>query len=175
MMFKSGVIAGVIENLNFIEIAIFTFLGSMTTVSVVTFLGNRYRKQLAHFLKEVRILFFKIEFFFLNLFKRSRELSIEELRGHVKALAAPKKFSKTTRIAVKAWHRFGLWGIAILTPIILSATGGALIAVSFRVRTRKVVSYMAIVHAICALLFSYFFVEFKDFVQEITGINLRHK
>ena len=84
----------------------------------------------------------------------------------------PRIFTKTSRLAVKTWKRFGIWGIAILTPIILSPVGGSLIAVSFRVKTSKIVSYMALAHFVAAILFSFMFIEFKEIIQTWTGINL---
>jgi hypothetical protein len=169
LKFVGGIIVGTVEELNFVEIAVFTFLGSMTTISVLTFFGNRYRKRLASFFYEARVFFFK----FKQLLKPKKVFSNRMLREKIIELSKPKKFSKTSRLAVKAWNKMGLWGIAILTPLLISPIGGALLAVSFRVRTRKVIVYMAIVHAVAAIVFAFAFVEFKDFIQDHLGIQLK--
>lgn len=45
----------------------------------------------------------------------------------------PKLFSSSTRRAVRIWGRFGMGGIALLTPPIFMPIGGTLLAVSFKV------------------------------------------
>ena len=54
----------------------------------------------------------------------------------------PKRFTRQTRLAVRVWKRFGLAGIALLTPVILTPIGGTALAVSFRVGRGKLVLYM---------------------------------
>lgn len=55
-----------------------------------------------------------------------------------------KRFTKRTRLAVRIWHRFGLAGIAFLTPLILTPIGGTILAVSFGVKRGHLLLYMLI-------------------------------
>ena len=48
-----------------------------------------------------------------------------------------KLFSKRTRMAVNIWKRFGIIGIACLTPLFFTPIGGTLIALSFKVPPRQ--------------------------------------
>ncbi|MCU0398893.1 MAG: hypothetical protein MUC73_12425, partial [Cyclobacteriaceae bacterium] len=45
-------------------------------------------------------------------------------------ISRQKKFSSRSRRVVMVWKKFGLAGIALLTPILFTPIGGALIAVS---------------------------------------------
>jgi uncharacterized membrane protein len=44
----------------------------------------------------------------------------------------PRLFTRRNRRAVRIWRRFGLPGIAFLTPLLFTPIGGTLLAVSFR-------------------------------------------
>ncbi len=57
---------------------------------------------------------------------------------------SPKLFSKRTRYAVKIWKRFGIKGIAFLTPLIFTPIGGTLIAVSFKVNRTTIFLWMLV-------------------------------
>jgi uncharacterized membrane protein len=54
----------------------------------------------------------------------------------------PKLFTKRTRLAVRIWKRFGMAGIAFLTPLILTPIGGTALAVSFGVHRGRLLLYM---------------------------------
>lgn len=56
----------------------------------------------------------------------------------------PKRFSKSSRRAVHIWKRFGIIGIAALTPLLFTPIGGTIIAVAFRVPRREIFLWMAI-------------------------------
>jgi len=56
----------------------------------------------------------------------------------------PKRFTKRTRMAVRIWKRFGMAGIALLTPLLLTPIGGTVLAVSFRVSRGQLLLYMLI-------------------------------
>ncbi len=64
----------------------------------------------------------------------------------------PKRFSKRTRLAVRVWKRFGIFGIAALTPVILTPIGGTILAVAFRVHLRQILVYMLLSGAFWAIL-----------------------
>lgn len=54
----------------------------------------------------------------------------------------PKRFSKTSRYAVKVWKRFGIVGIAFLTPLIFTPPLGSILAVAFSVPRVQVIVWM---------------------------------
>lgn len=56
----------------------------------------------------------------------------------------PKKFSKKTRNIIKVWKKFGVWGIAFLTPIIFTPIGGTVVLTSFGIGKRKILLTMFI-------------------------------
>jgi uncharacterized membrane protein len=69
-------------------------------------------------------------------------------------------FSKRTRKVVVLWQKYGLLGVAILTPVILSPVGGCLLAISFGTPKEKLIFYMFVSAAFWSVLFSsliYFF------------------
>lgn len=71
---------------------------------------------------------------------------------------SPRKSSmKTKRRYIKIKQTAGLWGIAFLTPALLSPIGGALVAVAFRYDRREILIKMAIAGAIWAFVQTYVF------------------
>ena len=55
----------------------------------------------------------------------------------------PLKIRKARRI-LRLWHKYGLIGIAILTPPMISPPFGVIIAVAFRESRARIILYMAI-------------------------------
>lgn len=53
-----------------------------------------------------------------------------------------RRFTRRSRLAVRIWHRFGMAGIAFLTPLVLTPIGGTAIAVSFHVHRVKLLGFM---------------------------------
>lgn len=64
-----------------------------------------------------------------------------------------KKFSKRTRNTIKIWKKFGIWGIAFLTPLILTPIGGTVVLTSFGVAKRKILFTMLVSALFWALIF----------------------
>ena len=63
------------------------------------------------------------------------------------SLFQPKRkilFSRRTRFIVKMKRSYGLWGIVITTPVLLSIPVGAFIASRYYAKNRKVILYMLI-------------------------------
>jgi hypothetical protein len=70
------------------------------------------------------------------------------------------KFSSSNRRFVTIWKKYGLIGVAALTPIILTPIGGTLLAVSSGSPKEKIIFYMFISASVWAIIFSsslYFF------------------
>jgi len=58
--------------------------------------------------------------------------------------STPKRFSKTNRIAVKIWKKFGIIGIALLTPPLFTPIFGTALAVAFRVPRGSIFLWMTL-------------------------------
>lgn len=71
-----------------------------------------------------------------------------------------KRFSERNRKFVTIWRKYGITGVAVLTPVLLTPIGGTLLAISFGTPRNKLILYMLISASIWACLFSgaiYFF------------------
>jgi hypothetical protein len=68
------------------------------------------------------------------------------------AAKVQKNFRKVRRI-LRIWHRFGIYGIAALTPPLLSPPVGTLIAVAFHASTPRILIVMGISMAIWTAIF----------------------
>lgn len=53
-----------------------------------------------------------------------------------------KKFSGRNRRFVTVWKKYGLVGVAVLTPLLFTPIGGSLLAVSFGAPKDKLIIYM---------------------------------
>jgi hypothetical protein len=70
------------------------------------------------------------------------------------------KFSPNNRRFVTIWKKYGLIGVAALTPILLTPIGGTLLAVSSGSPKERIIFYMFISASVWAVIFSsalYFF------------------
>jgi hypothetical protein len=56
----------------------------------------------------------------------------------------PLVFSKRARYAVGIWQKFGIKGIAALTPLFFTPIGGSLLSLSFKVPLPRILFFMAI-------------------------------
>jgi hypothetical protein len=75
------------------------------------------------------------------------------LKKHRKS--PPKKFTRTTRIAVNIWKRFGIIGIAFLTPPLFTPIFGPILAVAFKVPRASIFLWMSISAIVWGLGISY--------------------
>ena len=81
-----------------------------------------------------------------------------------------KKFSQRSRKFVRIWSKYGLVGVAALTPIFLTPIGGSILAVSSGSPKEKIVLFMLISASVWSVIFSvaiYFFGNevLPDFVK----------
>lgn len=65
-----------------------------------------------------------------------------------------KKFTPRNRKITTLYKKYGLGGIAFLTPILLTPIGGTLVAVSFGSPKEKIILYMLISGIAWAIIFS---------------------
>ncbi|HVD97691.1 MAG TPA: hypothetical protein VNB90_05750 [Cytophagaceae bacterium] len=68
-----------------------------------------------------------------------------------------KLFTKNNRRKVMIWKKFGLLGVAFLTPVLFTPIGGAMIANGFGESKERIFLYMFISAVIWALSSSYLF------------------
>jgi uncharacterized membrane protein len=67
----------------------------------------------------------------------------------------PKRFTRTNRLAVNIWKKFGIVGIAFLTPPLFTPLFGPILAVAFRVPRSSIFMWMSISAIIWGLGISY--------------------
>jgi uncharacterized membrane protein len=67
----------------------------------------------------------------------------------------PKRFTRTNRIAVNIWKKFGIIGIAFLTPPLFTPLFGPILAVAFKVPRGAIFLWMAISAIVWGLGISY--------------------
>jgi uncharacterized membrane protein len=79
--------------------------------------------------------------------------------------ASPRKFSKSSRLAVRIWQRFGIIGIALLTPLLFTPIGGTILALALRVQRQAIFFWMLVSGVSVGLVISYLLYRLS-FVQE---------
>ena len=134
-MFKFifGPLAGA-KNLTVLETALFTFLGMMTVVFILSLMKDEFRRKLIWRLK------------------RDKRL-----------------FTRKNRQLVRIWGKYGLRGVAFLTPLMLMPIGGSLIAFSFGSKRAHVLKYMAISAFFWSIVTSFAVHQFYDVVIGFIG------
>ena len=72
----------------------------------------------------------------------------------------PKDISERRQKFIWLWKKYGILGVSVLTPLVLTPIGGTLLAIAFGVPRNKLILYMFISASAWALVFSgaiYFF------------------
>jgi hypothetical protein len=77
-----------------------------------------------------------------------------------------KKFSGRNRRFVTIWKKYGLVGVAALTPVLLTPIGGTLLAISFGAPKNKLIFYMFVSASIWSVSLSMMFYFFGQFVPD---------
>jgi len=82
-----------------------------------------------------------------------------------------KLFSQKSRRVVSIWAKYGLYGIAFLTPPLFTPPVGSLIAASFGEPRQRIVLFMLISSLIWGTAFCYIAFELKEvpFLKKILG------
>ncbi len=99
---------------NFLELFVTLAAGGMLGVTVFTLLGTQIREWL----------------------KRRRQ---RRNQGKEKTVNI-----RRARRIVRIWRKYGLWGIAFLTPPVISPPIGAIIAVGFREKRSRILLFMGV-------------------------------
>lgn len=71
-----------------------------------------------------------------------------------------KKFSGNNRKFVTVWRKYGIVGVAVLMPLVLTPIGGALLAVGFGAPKNKIILYMFFSASAWAIIFTFAIYEF---------------
>lgn len=79
--------------------------------------------------------------------------------------SAPKLFNRTNRLAVRIWRKFGIIGIAFLTPPLFTPIFGPILAVAFKVPRASIFLWMSVSAVTWGLGISYI-AHKMTFVQE---------
>ena len=74
-------------------------------------------------------------------------------------------FTKNNRRIIRIKNRFGLTGIAILTPVLLSIPLGAFLAERFYKNKMKVIVYLSVSVMISSVVFYFIYFLFYDFFK----------
>lgn len=81
-----------------------------------------------------------------------------------------KKFSVRNRRFVHIWKKYGMVGIAFLTPILLTPIGGTLLAVGFGAPRDKLIIYMFMSASFWSVLFTFIIYMFgKEVLPEFVA------
>ncbi|MEN9612738.1 MAG: hypothetical protein RLZZ628_3552 [Bacteroidota bacterium] len=75
-----------------------------------------------------------------------------------------KRFTKMTRLGVKIRQKFGLVGIAFLTPILFTPVVGATLSVAFRYDKKAIFGQMFFSAVVWAFIQTLFFYFVKDLI-----------
>jgi uncharacterized membrane protein len=129
--FVAGPLTGFGLGLSMVETILCTWVGMMTTVTIMLTMGRFIVQQ------------------------------ISQLR-----VQKPKLFSGRARYAVRVWQRFGIKGIAVMTPLLFTPIGGSLLALSFKVPTPRVLFFMAISGIFWAVVFTVMFYQLT-FIRDL--------
>jgi uncharacterized membrane protein len=129
--FVAGPLTGFGLGLSMLETIICTWVGMMTTVTIMLTMGRFIVQQISR----IRV-------------------------------QKPKLFSGRARYAVRIWQRFGIKGIAVMTPLLFTPIGGSLLALSFKVPTLRVLFFMAISGLFFAVVFTIMFYQLT-FIRDL--------
>lgn len=129
-MFKFilGPIIGPHEQLSLLETTICTIIGMMTSVIIISYIGENIRDYL--------------------IFRKKKK-------------GTYKVFTRRKRRIVRVFQKFGMGGIAFLTPLLLTPIGGTVIAVSLHINRRKIILYMFISALFWTPIAAYFFAHLQ--------------
>jgi uncharacterized membrane protein len=127
--FIGGPLSGVAAGLTWVETFIFTVLGMMTTVLLLSLIGKNARKTL------------------FNRFRKKKKL-----------------FTPKNRRLVRIWRKYGLKGVAFLTPVFFSPIVGTIMAISFGEPAKRIIFYMLGSALFWGVIFSLFIDELNSLI-----------
>ncbi|MBC8111254.1 MAG: hypothetical protein H7Y04_09370 [Verrucomicrobia bacterium] len=78
-----------------------------------------------------------------------------------------KLFTPKTRRNVKLWQKYGIYGVAFLTPLLLTPIGGTILATSFGEKKLKIFFWMLISGIFWCLVFTLLIFQAQDFLRKL--------
>jgi hypothetical protein len=125
---------------SFFETVLYCVIGGMLGVVVFTFFSQALFAAGRYIKHQIRIMFRKKEVFSEPM---ADIPGVVEVKYDYLASNKPKKiFTRRNRKIVSVWKRYGLFGIALITPVILSIPIGTLVANSLVSDRKKIMIYM---------------------------------
>jgi hypothetical protein len=77
-----------------------------------------------------------------------------------------RRFTARSRQMVRVWRRYGMWGVATLTPLLFTPIGGTLIAVSFGEKPGRILYCMLVAGLFWGVVFSYAVLHLRDSLSQ---------
>jgi hypothetical protein len=105
-------------------------------------------------LAKIKLLWPMVYYFTPTIFKVRFELWLERRR---KRILTRRKFTSTNKFIVKIRRRYGMWGIIVLSPIILSIPIGALLGTKYFPHRQGFIPYMILSISIWGVISVAFF------------------
>lgn len=155
---------------SFVETIFYCVLGGMLGVIVFTYFSRTIISIWHRFNHKVKLAFVKSEPFSSPVADVDQVLDIHY--EYIEKKSEPKKiFTRRNRSIVKIWKKYGLYGIAFLTPIILSIPIGTIIANSLVDNRKKILLYMFV----SLVFWSAFMLTMFEIFHASTLQDLQHK
>ena len=152
----------------FFETVIYCVIGGMLGVWVFTFFSLEIQMGISWVKKQLKKAVRKPQIF-------SRPKTTEgdfDVHYDFVPQEAPKKiFTRKSRRFVRMWRRYGLFGVAFLTPVLISIPIGTVIANAFEENKRKIFIYMFF----SILFWSVFFTTMFELFDAVNLPELKHK
>ena len=151
----------------FFETVLYCVIGGMLGVIVFTY----FSKPIFHFWYSIKRLvksFFSKEEMFSKPVA-DIDVPIEVHYEYLDRSAKGRLFTRRNRHIVRVWRKYGLFGVALLTPIILSIPIGTLVANSLVQNRKKIMLYMFV----SILFWSLFMTGAFEFFHAVNIRDLR--
>jgi uncharacterized membrane protein len=92
----------------------------------------------------------------------------DALRNWLKSRKKKKAlFSKSNRQKITIWQKYGIYGVAFLTPLLLTPIGGTILAVSFGEKKSRIFIWMLVSAIVWSLVFTLLAYEATDFLRSL--------
>jgi hypothetical protein len=125
---------------SFFEMVLYCVIGGMLGVVTFTFF-SKHVFRFWHYVKmKFKKTFRKKEIFSEPVADIDQKLDIHY--EYISSKPAKKIFTRRNRKVVRIWRKYGLFGIAFLTPVFLSIPIGTILANSLVDNRRKIIIYM---------------------------------
>lgn len=155
----------------FFETVLYCVIGGMLGVWVFTFFSIEIQLIVNWVKRHAKRIVKKPQFFSKP---KATDDSVEVVYDFVDSTEKKKVFSKRSRKFVKIWKKYGLFGVAFLTPVIISIPIGTVVANAFEDNKKKIFVYMFFSILFWSLLLTsifelYHVVSIPELKQKVIG------